>query len=71
MGSQSKAKNMMANSVDPDETAHCEPSHLDLHCLQRYMKGLNQKRSFWIKHFTVIQEINICFNKRPFTSINE
>ena len=21
-----------ANSVDPDETAHNEPSHLDLHC---------------------------------------
>ena len=26
----------MANSVDPDETAHYERSHLDLHCLQRY-----------------------------------
>ena len=26
----------IANSVDPDETAHYEPSHLDLHCLQRY-----------------------------------
>ena len=24
------------NSVDPDETTH-EPSHLDLHCLHRYM----------------------------------
>ena len=24
----------MANSVDPDETAHNEPSHQDLHCLQ-------------------------------------
>ena len=23
----------MANGVDPDETAHYEPSHLDLHCL--------------------------------------
>ena len=22
-----------ANSVDPDETAHYEPSHQDLHCL--------------------------------------
>ena len=22
-----------ANSVDPDETAHNEPSHQDLHCL--------------------------------------
>ena len=26
----------MANSVDPDETAHYEPSHLDLHGLQKY-----------------------------------
>ena len=25
----------MTNSVDPDETAHSEPSPLDLHCLQR------------------------------------
>ena len=23
-----------ANSVDPDEVAHHEPAHLDLHCLQ-------------------------------------
>ena len=23
----------MANSADPDETAHDEPSHQDLHCL--------------------------------------
>ena len=26
----------MANSVDPDETAHYEPSHLDLNCLQSH-----------------------------------
>ena len=25
----------MSNSVDPDETAHNEPSHLDLCCLQK------------------------------------
>ena len=25
--------NTLANSVNPDETAHNEPSHLDLHCL--------------------------------------
>ena len=23
----------LCNSADPDETAHNEPSHLDLHCL--------------------------------------
>ena len=37
----------MANSVDPDETAHDEPSHQDLHYLHRYLvwsaglKGFN------------------------------
>ena len=37
----------MANSIDPDETARYEPSHLDLHCLQKYqiwsteLKGLS------------------------------
>ena len=25
----------MSNSVDPDQTAHYEPSHLDLRCLQK------------------------------------
>ena len=25
----------MSNSVDPDETAHDEPSHLGLYCLQK------------------------------------
>ena len=25
----------MPNSVDPDETAHYEPSHQDLHCLKK------------------------------------
>ena len=27
-----------ANSEKPDETAHYEPSHLDFHCLQRYVR---------------------------------
>ena len=27
----------MADSVDSDEMAHYELSHLDLHCLQRYL----------------------------------
>ena len=27
----------MTNSVDQDETAHYEPSHLDLHCLLSYL----------------------------------
>ena len=28
-------KDWISNSVDPDETAHYEPSHLDLRCLQK------------------------------------
>ena len=35
--SQSVIKNRIANSADEDETARYEPSHLDLHCLQRYL----------------------------------
>ena len=44
--SVSKSKSKW-QTVDPDEMAHYEPSHLDLHCLQRYrvrsagLKGLN------------------------------
>ena len=33
----SQNKNRMANSVNPDETAHDEPSHQDLHCWRRYL----------------------------------
>ena len=35
----------MANSVDPDETAHNEPSHLELHCFQEnlsWSRGLKE-----------------------------
>ena len=38
----------IANSVDPDEMAHYEPSHLDLHCLQRY-----PFLSAWLKWLTL------------------
>ena len=30
-----KLRDRMSNGVDPDETAHYEPSHLDLCCLQK------------------------------------
>ena len=32
-------KSRFANSVDADEMAHYEASHLHLHCLQRYLFG--------------------------------
>ena len=42
----------MANNVDPDETARYEPSHQDLHCLQKTLfssaelKGLRSTYRF-------------------------
>ena len=40
----------MNNSVDPDETAHYEQSHLDLHCLQKYLiKSTGLKGYFFIE----------------------
>ena len=42
-----KTKNIMANSVDPDEMAHHEPSHLDLHCLQRYLPRSAGLKCLW------------------------
>ena len=37
IGMSVKNQNRMTNSVDPDEMAHHEPSHQDLHYLQRYL----------------------------------
>ena len=48
----------MANCVDPDENAHNRPSHLDLHCLQRYlfwsagMKQLKIKSNYLTIQYT-------------------
>ena len=35
IGVSFKNQNRMTSSVNPDETAHHEPSHQDLHCLQK------------------------------------
>ena len=51
----------MANSVDPDETAHNKPSHLDLQCLQWCMfssAGLKELKYF--KMSSGIRSVNIC-----------
>ena len=37
----------MANNVNPDETAHNEPSHLDLHCLQKHLSLLRGLMVNW------------------------
>ena len=47
----------MVNSVDPDEMARYEPSHLDLHCLHRYWlwsAGLKGVASPLVSHLTHI-----------------
>ena len=36
-GGSCSVKDTIANSLEPDETAHFEPSYLDLHCLQKYL----------------------------------
>ena len=46
----------MENNVGPDETACYEPSHLDLHCLQRYLcwsAGMNEL-NLNIKNFVMV-----------------
>ena len=40
IGVSVKNQNRIANHVDPDETAHDEPSHQDLQCLQKRCFGL-------------------------------
>ena len=34
----------MSNNIDPDETAHYEPSHLDLRCLQKPISDYGSER---------------------------
>ena len=45
-----KIENRMTNSVDPNETARDEPSHLDLHCLRRYHVFFFGDRDGRVKH---------------------
>ena len=43
----------MTNSVDPDEMAHYESSHLDLHCLQKYMLWRVKENGYTFREVTV------------------
>ena len=58
-----KLKDRMSNSIDPDETAHYELSHLDLCCLQKPIiiaygsTGVND----YILVYTILQIITISF----------
>ena len=57
----------MANSVDPNETARNEPSHLDLHCLQRYLYWSVRIQWLALKGFVFLKNrhfiVQIRFNK--------
>ena len=44
-GFQPNINNRIANSVNPNETAHYEPTHLDLHCLQKVQIFVELERS--------------------------
>ena len=37
-------KSIKANSVDPDETAHYQPSHIDLRCLHKYLIWFTRRK---------------------------
>ena len=63
-----KNNNRMANSVDPDEMAHYEPSHLDLHCLQRYMYWSAGIRGLWHHSKTVASKSKIFLCLQPWKS---
>ena len=70
----------MVNSVDPDETAHYEPSHLDLHYLKKSwsqkLKGLKitvhllRALLFISRHFKGLRHTESIFSLRNKKIIN-
>ena len=59
----------MANSVNPDEMAIYESSHLDIYCLQKYrfwskgLKSLKKKERFFFFYILLIKDsFYICRN---------
>ena len=55
----------MANSVDPDETTHYEPSHQDLHCLQKMFRAERVKMLTLILPFATIVVLEGSANSEP------
>ena len=58
----------MSNSVDPDETAHYEPSHLDLLCLQSLLISpvavKELMRTGYLSGEVILSKCFACFLKR-------
>ena len=58
-----KIKYRMTKSVDPDETARYEPSHLNLHCLQGYLFWSTMLKGLWVKLETQWLHLRNIFGK--------
>ena len=58
-----------ANSIDPDEVAHNEPPHLDLHCLNCQLYSLDKnilkicRGNFVVICFLALKELTLIVSK--------
>ena len=63
--------NIIASHVDSDEMAHNEPSHLDLHCLHRFlvwsavMKGFESQNDLLATRVAITSELNVFPYRMP------
>ena len=53
----SQNHNRLANSVDPDEMAHYEPSHLNLHYFQRHLYWSTGIKG--LKYFDIYERLGL------------
>ena len=58
IGASVKNHSRKANDVDFDETAHNEPSHQDLHCLQKYLSWSSGLKGLIFLFLTMFQSQN-------------
>ena len=49
-----------ANSIDPDEVAHNEPSHLGLHYLLYSLRALNMNKLGKLMNFAAVTFFGFC-----------
>ena len=61
----------MATSVDPDETARYEPSHLDLHFLHMWLVGMKGLKMGHGKYIEYIEDIQTFFMNMTFISSSQ
>ena len=51
---------VMSNSVDPDEMAHNATSHLDLHCLQKYLSLSTRLKNLSLCVYLIFDIVKDC-----------